>query len=63
MTGERYTSTYNTFNHNGTDNTVDVILGYTIIFNKLLGLLQKYYNEGIKNYFNFINNSEKSYQL
>jgi hypothetical protein len=70
MTEERYTGTYNRFNHNGTDNTIDctrtiydVMLGYTNTFNKLLELVQKYYNEVIKNYFNFISNSEKSYNL
>ena len=37
------------------------MLKYTDTFNKSLELFQKYYNEGIQNYFNIINTSGKSY--
>ena len=34
---------------------------YTEIFNKSIELAQEYYNDEIKNYFNFVNNIGKSY--
>jgi hypothetical protein len=66
--GERYTSAYkmNDNKESGTTKDVtstinDYMLKYTDTFNKSLELFQKYYNEGIQNYFNIINTSGKSY--
>jgi hypothetical protein len=66
--GERYISAYkmNDNKESGTTKDVtstinDYMLKYTDTFNKSLELFQKYYNEGIQNYFNIINTSGKSY--
>ena len=66
--GERYINAYkmndNKKSDNSKDETVtinDSMLRYTDTFNKSLELFQKYYNEGIQNYFNSINTSGKSY--
>ena len=66
--GERYTGVYKMNDNKESDTTKDVtrtindyMLKYTDTFNKSLELFQKYYNEGIQNYFNIINTSGKSY--
>ena len=66
--GERYTAAYKMNYNKESDTTKDVtsrindyMLKYTDTFNKSLELFQKYYNEGIQNYFNIINTSGKSY--
>ena len=64
--GERYTRAYKMNEESDTTKDVtstinDYMLKYTDTFNKSLELFQKYYNEGIQNYFNIINTSGKSY--
>lgn len=66
--GEIYTGAYKMHYNKESDTTKDVtstindyMLKYTDTFNKSLELFQKYYNEGIQNYFNIINTSGKSY--
>ena len=66
--GERYTGAYKMNDNKESDTTKDMtstindyMLKYTDTFNKSLELFQKYYNEGIQNYFNSINTSGKSY--
>lgn len=68
MYPQRYTYVYNKTNQNITDNTVnttrrinDFVLGYTETFNKSIEIAQKYYNESVQNYFNFVNKFQKSY--
>jgi hypothetical protein len=66
--GERYTGAYKMNGNKESDTTKDVtstindyMLKCTDTFNKSQELFQKYYNEGIQNYFNIINTSGKSY--
>lgn len=64
--GERYTRAYKMNEESDTTKDVsstinDYMLKYTDTFNKSLELFQKYYYEGIQNYFNIINTSGKSY--
>ena len=64
--GERYTRAYKMNEESDTTKDVtstinDYRLKYTDTFNKSLELFQKYYYEGIQNYFNIINTSGKSY--
>ena len=64
--GERYTRAYKMNEESDTTKDVtstinDYMLKYTDTFNKSLDLFQKYYYEGIQNYFNIINTSGKSY--
>jgi len=64
--GERYTRAYKINEDSDTTKDVtstinDYMLKYTDTFNKSLELFQKYYYEGIQNYFNIINTSGKSY--
>jgi hypothetical protein len=64
--GERYTRAYKMNEESDTTKDVtstinDYMLKYTDTFNKSLELFQKYYYEGIQNYFNIINPSGKSY--
>jgi hypothetical protein len=66
--GERYIVAYKMNGNKESDTTKDVtstINDYMLIrtdtFNNSLELFQKYYNEGIQNYFNIINTSGKSY--
>ncbi len=68
MIPSRYTNINNKINQNSTDNTTnatspinDVILGYTEIFNKSIELVQKYCNDSVQNYFNFVNKVERTY--
>ncbi len=65
---QRYTDVYNKTNQNVTDNTVnatrkrnDVALASAETFNKSIEIAQKYYNESVQNYFNFVNKIQKSY--
>ena len=65
---QRYTEVYNKSNQNVTDNTItatrrtnDVVLASAETFNKSIEIAQKYYNEAVQNYFNFLNKIEKSY--
>jgi hypothetical protein len=61
MIPERYADVYNKANQTITDNTIDVtnrindaVLGSTETFNKSVEIAQKYYNESVQNYFNFL---------
>ena len=65
---QRYTDVYNKSNQNVTNNTInatrrtnDVVLASAETFNKSIEIAQKYYNEAVQNYFNFVNKIEKSY--
>ena len=65
---QRYTDVYNKTNQNVTNNTVnatrrvnDVALASAETFNKSIEIAQKYYNETVQNYLNFVNKIEKSY--
>jgi hypothetical protein len=65
----KYTNVYNKINQNLIDNTTnainpvnDIILGYSEIFNKSIEVSQKYYNDSIQYYFNFINKGERPYK-
>ena len=42
-------------------NAYELILASTETFNKSKEILQKYYNDSVQNYFNFVNKIEKSY--
>jgi hypothetical protein len=46
---------------NNTRTIHEFLAEYTEIFNKSIELAQEYYNDEIKNYFNFVNNIGKSY--
>ena len=65
---EIYTDVYHKTNQNVTDNTVnatrrlnDFALTSTETFNKSMEIAQKYYNESVQNYFNFVNKIGRSY--
>ena len=65
---QRYTDVYNKSNQNVTNNTInatrrtnDVVLASAETFNKSIEIAQKYYNEAVQIYFNFVNKIEKSY--
>ena len=65
---QRYTDVYNKTNQNVTAKTVDitrrindVALASAETFNKSIEIAQKYYNETVQNYQNFVNKIEKSY--
>ena len=65
---QRYTEVYNKSNQKVTNNTItatrrtnDVLLASAETFNKSIEFAQKYYNEAVQNYFNFLNKIEKSY--
>jgi F0F1-type ATP synthase membrane subunit b/b' len=64
----RYTDIYNKTNQNIKDNTLNAtrrlnefVLGSTETFDKLIEIAQKYYNDSIQNYFNFVNKIGKSF--
>jgi hypothetical protein len=68
MVPEKYIDIYNKTNQNMTDNTInatnrinDVVLGSTETFNKSIEVAQKYYNDSVQYYFNFINKVEGAY--
>ena len=65
---QRYTDVYNKTDQNITDNTINanrrinnIALASAETFNKSIEIAQKYYNESVQNYFNFVNKIEKSY--
>src|SRR5215212_10231437 len=66
---EIYAGIYNkTNNKNSTDHIInctqrvnDIALASTETLNKSIEIAQKYYNESVQNYFNFVNKIEKSY--
>jgi hypothetical protein len=65
MYPERYGDVYNKTSQNITDNTInanrrikDIVLGSTETFNKSVEIAQKYYNESVQKYFNFVNKIE-----
>jgi hypothetical protein len=62
-----YADIYNKTNQNIKENTInatnrinDAVLGSTETFNKSIEIAQKYYNESIQNYFNFLKKIERS---
>jgi predicted nucleic-acid-binding Zn-ribbon protein len=64
---QKYTDIYNKSNQTITDNTInatnrinDAVLGSTETFNKSIEIAQKYYNDSIQNYFNFLKKLERS---
>ncbi|HEX2408549.1 MAG TPA: hypothetical protein VHJ38_15200 [Nitrososphaeraceae archaeon] len=64
----RYTNIYNKTNQNIKDNTVNAtrrinefVIGSTETFDKSIEIAQKYYNDSIQNYFNFVNKIGKSF--
>jgi hypothetical protein len=68
MVPAKYTDIYNKTNQNMTDNTINAtrrlntfMLGYVATFNKSIEVVQKYYNDSVQYYFNFINKVERSY--
>ena len=65
---QRYSEVYNKNNQNVIDNTInatrkshELILATTEAFNKSIEISQKYYNDSVQNYFNFVNKIGKSY--
>ncbi len=65
---QRYSEVYNKNNQNVIDNTInatrkshELILTTTETFNKSIEISQKYYNDSVQNYFNFVNKIGKSY--
>jgi hypothetical protein len=65
---ERYADVYNETNQNITDHNIncmrrinDFALTSTETFNKSIEIAQKYYNESVQNYFNFVNRIGRSY--
>ena len=68
MSSKRYSEIYNKNNQNVIDNTInatrkshELILASTETFNKSIEIAQKYYNDSVRNYFNFVNNIGKYY--
>ena len=62
---QRYSEAYNKNNQNAIDNTInatrkshELILASTESFNKSIEISQEYYNDSVKNYFNFVNRLE-----
>ncbi|HYY71636.1 MAG TPA: hypothetical protein VE595_04425 [Nitrososphaeraceae archaeon] len=68
MNPARYTDIYNKSNQNMSNNTInatrinDFMLGYLETFNKSIEIAQKYYNDSVQYYFNFINNVDRQYK-
>jgi ATP-dependent Clp protease ATP-binding subunit ClpA len=68
MNPARYTDIYNKSNQKVSNNTInatrinDFMLGYIETFNKSIEIAQKYYNDSVQYYFNFINNVERQYK-
>ncbi len=65
---QRYTEIFNKNNQNVIDNTIsatrkshELILASTETLNKSIEIAQKYYNESIQNYFNFISKIGRSF--
>lgn len=57
MNQAKFNDIYNKSNQNMGDN----MLGYVETFNKSIKIAQKYYNDSVQYYFNFINNLERQY--
>jgi hypothetical protein len=64
---QAYTDLYNKTNQTITENTInatnrlnDTVLGSTETFNKSIEIAQKYYNDSIQNFFNFLKKIERS---
>ena len=68
MNPARYTNIYNKSDQNMSNNTInatrinDFMLGYVETFNKSIEIAQKYYNDSVQYYFNFINNVDRQYK-
>ena len=65
---QEYTDTSNKTNQNITGNTIkciqrvyDFALTYTENFNKSIEIAQRYYNESVQNYYNFVNKIGRYY--
>jgi hypothetical protein len=65
---QRYSEAYNKNNQNVIDNTINAtrkshefVLASTETFNKSIEIAQKYYDDSVLNYFNFVNKIGKSY--
>ena len=65
---ERYSDIYNKTNQNITDHTInctrrlnEFTLTSTESFSKSIEIAQKYYNDSVQNYFNFVNKIGRSY--
>ena len=65
---QQYTDTYNKTNQTITDNTInytqrvnDFALASIESFNKTIEIAQRYYNESVQNYINFVNKVGRSY--
>ncbi len=68
MIPEQTFNIYNKINQNIIDNTInntrtihEFIVEYTETFNKSIEIAQKYYNDSVQNYFNFVNKIGRSY--
>jgi hypothetical protein len=64
---ERYTETYNTINRNVTDDITnrtkfinEIVIGNIETFNKSIESVERYFNDTIQTYFNYIRNLERS---
>lgn len=64
---ERYTETYNTINRNVTDDITnrtkfinEIVIGNIETFNKSIESVQRYFNDTIQTYFDYIRNLERS---
>ena len=68
MIPERYGDVYNKFNKNISDSIAtstkiinDIVIGNVEIINRSIEVTQKFYNDSIHNYFNYVRKIEKSY--
>jgi hypothetical protein len=68
MIPERYGDVYNKFNKNVSDSITnstkiinDIVIGNVEIINRSIEVTQKFYNDSIQNYFNYVRKIEKSY--
>jgi hypothetical protein len=68
MYPKQYTDIYNKTNQNITDQTIncakrvnEFVLTYIESFNKSIEITQKFYNDSVQNYLNFVNKIGKSY--
>lgn len=68
MIPERYGDVYNKFNKNISDSITtstkivnDIVIGNVEIINRSIEVTQKFYNDSIQNYFNYVRKIEKSY--
>ena len=68
MIPERYGEVYNKFNKNLSDSITsstkvinDIVIGNVEILNRSIEVTQRFYNDAIQNYFNYVRKIEKSY--